>query len=253
VLSGDGRSVLFVTGEAEGLSLLSLADGRKAGPFTPGSLITDIATCRDRFVVGFINGTLLLIGPEVFATNRNGKERGGTGMVRQEACLMPIVKRVAFSADGRLVACRQGTRPERISVYSVPNLRPVKQIRTDGAQKTRSALLFSPSRRFLLSETPKGFRVYSLLTGRTVFVYEPEGWSGKRFFSAGWMGDGRVAVSVRLPDRAVVTVFDMRGRQVWLTDTDDVWFRIADSGPGRLLCQGPDRAVLWCVPEKGRP
>lgn len=244
-VSRDNRLLLLVTGEAEGFTLMDLVTLRTAGPFAPGELITDMAAGTGRFALGLLDGRLVLIGPEVFL----GKE---PAVAVHERCRVPVVKRVVFSPDGRRVACRHGYGPERITVRTVPGLRKVRDIATGTEVRTRMALAFSPSGRRIVAESPGGFRVYSVLSGRTLFRYEPEGWKRKRFLNAVWMDDQRLAVAVRTAGAAFVGLFGPDGRLLWSEELDEEWVRLVDADTDFLLGYSPRRVFLWGWREKGR-
>ncbi|MEX0700717.1 MAG: WD40 repeat domain-containing protein [Planctomycetales bacterium] len=127
--------------------------------------------------------------------------------------MLPAIRTLAFSADGRLIAAcgepEDPSEPRRVRVFDARDGKPVADLEAQAAQVV--SLEFSPDGKRLLAaaaDHPRGVQVWEMPGGRLLRAL-PGGNGTARFVEGG----GRIAIVDRLGASDVVRVHDMAGGQ----------------------------------------
>ena len=246
VLSSDGEFALLITGEAEGLSLFSIKDKIITPVFRTATAAVDIVSGKDFFVAGFLDGSLAFFDRTLFKSNTPLK------ILYDNLSLVPLVKKLVVSDDYRFLASRCGFNPEYISIYKIPSLKRIKNIKTGENQRTKFVLSFSPDSSKILSESLNGFKVYSAKTARKLLVFEDKKYFGKRFFSCRWLNEKIFVVSFfdETSKDTVLDIFNVKGSLLLRKNIKEKRLTLLKASDNYILAASDEKILLFSVLKK---
>ncbi|GEM_PF-5962536 len=206
-LSGDGKNILMMTGEAEGFFVYTISNGNMKSTFQTGSPVLDMAQGEKNFYLGALEGIIVKVVPETGEFNKKFINTSGIN----------IIKKIAVSKDESMLAYINGSFPEYIILEKKGR---ISKIRTTENKRNKRELVFSQDGRVLAEETEKGLNLYSTgLFRRTLFFTNSHFFSEKKFFQASIMKKGRYMTTF-LKDGICFAILFERKQPLWFQRFD---------------------------------
>lgn len=231
-LSGNGKNILMVTGEAEGFFVYSISNGIMRSAFQTGAPVIDVAQGKKNFYLGALEGILVIVDGESGEFKKRFFNTSGIN----------IIKKIAVSQDERMIAFLSGSYPEYLILDKNGQ---ISKIRTTENKRKKSELVFSPDSRYLGEETENGFHVYSTGLFRKVFTLTNRTYFSKnRYFQLGFPGERTYLATFHKDGKSYAMVFAGKKRiwaqsydseQIYQEQLDSQYFLIEDDRYIRLM------------------
>ncbi len=174
-ISHDGKSILLITGEAEGFFIYTLTNNLISPSVYMGAPVIDVQQGWHNFYMGTLDGLFYKIEPTPFNLKKRYNDFSGIN----------IIKKICVSDDESLVSYLSGSYPEYIVLLKNGK---VTKIRTKENKKKKTDLSLSKDKWRLSEETETGFNIYSTSPlSRIISITNGVLFNGKKLFKLGFL------------------------------------------------------------------
>ena len=242
VISRDGESVLFVTGEGEGFRVLSLSNYFISAPVRMGYPLIDIQRGFKNFYVGLLNGSFIKIQP----SNTNKPYI----IIQNLKSGINIIKRISLSLDEKYVGYISGLYPEYIKIYDNQKNKIISKIKTGENKRKKTFLVFSPDDKLIAEETRLGFNIYSI-TGKKMAVFKDKFLKDKKQASFAFCSPHLYLMTASINHKSFLLAVNKNGKKIFSRTFSDAWLAIHQVTETEIILESPDRLLSLQIQKGG--
>jgi len=242
VISRNGESVLFVTGEGEGFQVLSLSNYSISAPIRMGYPLIDVQRGVENFYAGLLNGYFIKFQP----SNTNKPYM----ILQNLKSGINIVKRISLSHDEKYIGYISGLYPEYINIYDNKKNKIINIIKTEENKRKKTFLVFSLDNKLIAEETYLGFNIYSI-TGKKIAIFKDKFLKNKKYASFAFCSPHLYLMTTTVNHKSLLFAVDKNGNKIFSHVFSDEWLIIHQVKDTEIILESPNRLLSLQIQKGG--